>query len=165
MSARSPAPVGRPVLPSLVALAGALAVCITVFLPWYEPVLAEPLAPDAVSGWGGTVAARIAVAGAVLCGLCALAVALDARDVLALDAGGISLLSIMAVGGSGVAAAAITYRTLRLPEPAAVLSRELGLYLALLSALAALGACLIQLVVSSTGTPAVPRRSASRPRG
>ncbi|MFN8121651.1 MAG: hypothetical protein U0237_04390 [Thermoleophilia bacterium] len=165
MTARGPAPAGRPLLPSLAALAGALAVCVTVFLPWYEPVLAEPLAPDAVSGWDATTAARIAVAGAVLCALCSLAVALDARDLLALDAGGISLLSIMSVAGAGVAAAAIAFRAIRLPEPSAVLSRELGLYLALLAALGALAAGLIQLVVSSTGAPAVPRRAASRPRG
>jgi len=158
VTVRGPAATGRPVLPSLVACAASLAVCVTVFLPWYEPDLAEPLAPNSVSGWDATVAARIAVAGAVICALCALGVVLDARDMVALDAGGISLLSVLSVGGAAAAAAAIMFRAIRLPEPAAVLSRELGLYLGLLAAVAALAGALIQLVVSSTGSAATRRR-------
>jgi hypothetical protein len=159
MSGRLPKPPGRPLLPPLAAVIASVLVCVTAMLPWYEPDLAEPLAPNSVSGWDATLAARIAVAGAVLCGLAALAVALDARDLIALEPGGITLLSMVAVAGSAVACAAIGFRAIRPPDPVEVLSRELGLYLAVLAALAALGASLIQLVISSTGSVETRRRT------
>lgn len=143
-------------LPGLVCLLGAAFVCVTVFLPWYEPDLAEPLAPNSVSGWDATMAARIAVAGAVLCGLAAVAIVLDSRDLAALDAGGIALLSLMALAGSVTSLVAIGARTVWLPDPAAELSRKLGLYLALLAAIAALAGAVVQVTLS-TSTPGRPR--------
>ncbi|MFN8110435.1 MAG: hypothetical protein U0Y82_11420 [Thermoleophilia bacterium] len=140
----------RPLLPAATAAVAAAVVCITVFMPWYTPDLAQPLAPDAVSGWDATAAARIAFAGAVLCLLCGLAIAMDARRMVALDDGGIALLSIMAVVGAVVGVVAVGYRTAVVPEPSAELSRQLGLYLAAIFALVALGAALVQLLLSNS---------------
>jgi hypothetical protein len=149
VTARAPAPPGRPALPGIVAAAASALVVVGVFMPWYAPELAPPLTPDSVSGWDATLAAKIAVVGAVVCALCAVAVVLDGRDLIALDAGGVALLSGVAVAGALAAVAAVAFRTVLLPDPADVLSRQLGLYVALAAALAALAAAAVQLVITS----------------
>ncbi|MCB0872546.1 MAG: hypothetical protein H6531_05440 [Actinobacteria bacterium] len=154
-------PPHRPILPPLTALAGSIVAAVVVFLPWYEPDLAPPLSPNSVTGWDATIAARIVLAGVALCGLASLAVLLDSRDVIALDGGGIGLLSIVAVLGASASVVAVAFRAIVLPDPAAELSRQLGIYLAVVGCLVALAGAAVQLMVSDTA-PRLPGRFGKR---
>lgn len=147
----------------MVGVAAAAIAVLAAFLPWYAPDLGPPLTPDSVSGWEATVAAKILVAAGVIHVLAGLALIADARDVLALDSVAANALAAVCVLAAGAGVAAVGYRTIRLPEPEAILAREPGLYLALAMSLVALVAALSQLVVTAgTGTggpgPAGTRR-------
>ncbi len=158
MTGGAPVP-ARPLLPGLVGAVAALVTAVAAFLPWYAPDLGPPLTPDSVSGWEATAAAKIAVVACVVHVLAALVLVADSRDLVALDASGATALAGVAVLASVVAVAAVGFRTLRVPEPAAVLAREPGLYLALAAAAAALLGALAQLTVTADpgGLPSLGR--------
>lgn len=163
-----PAP-RRPVLPAVVLVATSMVAVGAAFLPWYAPDLAPPLTPDSVTGWSATLAAKVMVLGCVVSALSGLTLILDTRELIALDAGGAAAIAAAATLGAGCAVAAVAFRTVRIPEPAALLAREPGLYLALGMAGAALAAALVQLLVTSDGvrpgrSPRRPPRSGRRPR-
>lgn len=149
----------RPLLPALVMAGASLLAIVAAFLPWYAPDLGPPLTPDSVSGWDATLAAKILVAASLVCVLIGLVLAADARDLIALDAPGAAALAVAAVIAAGGGVAAVGYRTVRVPEPAALLAREFGLYLALGTAAVALVAALVEVVLSGDGGG---RRRASR---
>lgn len=151
----------RPVLPAIVLVAASVVAVAAAFLPWYAPDLAPPLTPDSVSGWAATLAAKILVLGAAVAALCGLALIADTRDLVTLDGAGANAIAVAAAVAAGVGVAAVAYRTVRIPEPAAILAREPGLYLALAMAALALAAALVQLLVATDG--ARPRRRAARP--
>lgn len=139
----------RPLLPALVMAGASLVAVLAAFMPWYAPDLGPPLSPDSVSGWDATVAAKILVAASLACALAGLVLVLDARDLIALDAGGTAALAVAAAVAAGCGVVAVAYRTVRIPEPAALLARELGLYLALGMAVVALVAALVEVVLSA----------------
>ena len=85
----------------------------------------------------------------------------DNPDVIALDGGGIGLLSIVAVLGASASVVAVAFRAIVLPDPAAELSRQLGIYLAVVGCLVALAGAAVQLMVSDTA-PRLPGRFGKR---
>lgn len=151
----------RALLPALVMAGASLIAILAAFMPWYAPDLGPPLTPDSVSGWEATLAAKILVAASLVCVLVGLVLAADARDLIALDAPGRAALAVAAVVAAGVGVAAVGYRTVRVPEPAALLAREPGLYLALGAAVVALVGALVEVVLSAD---AGGRRRAARDR-
>gem|GEM_PF-5656543 len=153
---------GRPLLPAAVAGAASLLAVLSAFLPWYAPDIAPPLTPDAVNGWDGTTAARLMVAAALVCMLASAVLAADARDVVALDRGTLTAVSALAALAASAALLAVAARTVRLPEPSAILARQLGLYVALGMCALAAGAALVQLTLAATGGP--PRAARAQRR-
>jgi hypothetical protein len=115
------------------AYAGVLAgivVAIAVFLPWYTTNLGEPFSPASVSGWDSTNFARAAVIAAAVATVAAGALALEERGSLVLEQQPGETLPWVVVGAFALALALVGYRLLVLPEPADLLSRQIGLYLA-----------------------------------
>jgi hypothetical protein len=113
-----------------------VALAAAVFLPWYATNLGAPFETGAASGWEWTGLARIALALAVVAAGAAAALVLGDRGTLAMEPEIAVALGWATVGAHAGAFALVAYRVLVLPEPADLLSRELGLYVALLAALA-----------------------------
>ena len=116
-----------------------------VFLPWYATNLGTPFTPASTSGWDATAAAKAVVPLGAVIVLASVALALDARGALPLDAGLATALRWVALAAAIACLGLVGYRLLRLPEPAAFLSREGGLYLAAVGAVAAVLAGLAQV--------------------
>jgi hypothetical protein len=113
-----------------------VALAAAVFLPWYATNLGAPFETGAASGWEWTGLARIALALAVVAAGAAAALVLGDRGTLAMEPEIAVALGWATVTAHAGAFALVAYRVLVLPEPADLLSRELGLYVALLAALA-----------------------------
>lgn len=139
-------PKARPVLPTAVTAVAAVLTAVGAFLPWYAPDTAPPLTPNSVSGWDATFAAKLLVVAALAAALAAGVLLLDAVQRMALDATGVRALAVVSAVGMGVAAVLAVLRTARLPEPADLLSRQIGLYVALAAAAVGLAAALVQLM-------------------
>lgn len=144
-SVRRPPP-RRPLLPTAVTVVAAILTAVGAFLPWYAPDIAPPLTPNSVSGWDATFAAKLLVVGALAAGLAAGVLLLDTVQRMAMDATGVRALAVVSAAGMAVAAALAAFRTARLPEPADLLSRQIGVYVALAAAVVGLGAALVQLM-------------------
>ena len=115
------------------AYAGVLAgivLVIAVFLPWYTTNLGEPFSPASVSGWDSTNLARAAVIAAAVATLAAGALALEERGSLVLEPQTGEALAWVVIGAFGLALGLVGYRLLVMPEPADLLSRQIGVYLA-----------------------------------
>lgn len=136
-------------LPAVVTMVCAIITTVAAFLPWYEPDIAPMFSPDSASGWDATLAAKLLVVGAVVALVASALVALDARRTVRLDPSGVGALAAVAVAAMAAAAAAAAFRTIRLPEPAEFLSRQIGLYIALAAAVVGVGAALVQLLTST----------------
>lgn len=137
---------GRAGAPYVGAVSGAV-IIVAAFLPWYATNLGPPFSPASVSGWEATGFARAAVAMGVVIAVAAGAAALDERGSLRLDRRIGDALGWIVVVASVVAAAAVGYRLLVMPEPAEFLSRQIGLYLA---AVATIGGILSGLALVAT---------------
>jgi hypothetical protein len=134
------------------AYAGVLAgvvVVIAVFLPWYTTNLGAPFSPASVSGWDSTNLARAAVLAAAVATIAAAALALEERGSLELEPRTGEALAWVVTGAFALALVLVGYRLLVLPEPADLLSRQIGIYLA--TAAAVIG------VVSGLGLLAIRR--------
>lgn len=119
------------------AYAGVLAgvvVVIAVFLPWYTTNLGAPFSPASVSGWDSTNFARAAVFAAAVATVAAAALALEERGSLELEPQTGEALAWVVTGAFALALVAVGYRLLVLPEPADLLSRQIGIYLATVAA-------------------------------
>ncbi len=152
---RAPAP-PRPLLPTAVTVVAAIVVVAAAFLPWYAPDIAPPLAANSVSGWNATFAAKLMVVGAVVAAIAAGVLLLDSVQRMALDHTGVRALAIVGAMGMALATIMTVFRTLRIPEPADLLSRQIGLYVALAAAAIGVSAALVQLMFALSG--ANPRR-------
>lgn len=159
LRSRRQAPAARPPLPSAVTAVAAVLVVGAAFLPWYAPDIAPPLAADSVSGWNATFAAKLMVLGAVVAAIAAGVLLLDSAQRMTLDRTGVRALAIVCAMGMALATVMAVYRTLRLPEPADLLSRQIGVYAAFAASAIGVGAALVQLMfaLSETG----PRRRSS----
>lgn len=109
-------------------------VVISVFLPWYTTNLGEPFSPASVSGWDATNFARAAVIAAVVATIAAVTLALEERGALVLEPRTGETLAWVVIGAFGLALVLVGYRLLVLPEPADLLSRQIGVYLATVAA-------------------------------
>lgn len=158
---RPPSP--RPLLPTVVTVAMGILVTVSAFLPWYSPDIAPPLTPDSVSGWDATFAAKLMVVGAVVATIAAAVLLLDALGRMRLDAVGAAALAIVCVVGIAVAAGMVGFRAIRIPEPADLLSRQIGLYLALAAGVLGMVAALVQLLFTLSPDDE-PRRARGKRR-
>ena len=122
-----------------------IALAAAVFLPWYATNLGAPFTTGAASGWEWTGLARIALALAAVAAGAAAALVLRDRGTLRMEPEIAVALGWATVGAHAAAFALVAYRVLVLPEPADLLSRELGLYVALLAAFAGAVAGAVQL--------------------
>lgn len=138
-----PGPAGAP----YVGVVSGLALVIAAFLPWYTTNLGPPFSPSSAAGWEATNIAKLAVVMGLLVALAAAAVLLDERGALQLDARIGEGLAWLVVVAAVIAAVAVGYRLLVMPEPAQFLSRQIGLYLA---AVAAVGGILSGLGLIAT---------------
>jgi hypothetical protein len=137
--------VGGPTAAAYAAAICGIALAAAVFLPWYATNLGAPFTTGAASGWEWTGLARIALALAVLAAGASAALVMRDRGSLAMEPEIAVALGWATVGAHAGAFALVAYRVLVLPEPADLLSRELGLYVALLAALAGAIAGAVQL--------------------
>jgi hypothetical protein len=103
---------------------------VSVFMPWYATNLGPPFSATSASGWDSTNLARVAaVMGLVLFGAAATAL-LDERGVIALQRRQGDALGWIVMGAAAIALLVVTYRLIWMPDPADLLSRQIGLYLA-----------------------------------
>jgi hypothetical protein len=102
--------------------------------------IAPPFEADTLSGWDATAFARVAMIMGVIIALAAAALLLTDRGVLQLEAPVRLALAWVVVVAAVVAVALVGFRLLVIPDPADLLSRQAGLYLAMAAAIvAALG--------------------------
>lgn len=133
-------------MPTVVAAIAAVVAAVGAFLPWYAPDIAPPLAAESVSGWNATFAAKLLVVGAVMAGLAASVLLVDSAQRMALDRSGVRALSAVCAVGMAVAATAAVWRTVDVPEPADLLSRQIGVYVSVAAAVVGVIAALVQLL-------------------
>jgi hypothetical protein len=131
---------GGSTLPVYAAFVGGLALAGSVFLPWYSVNIAPPFEAGTLSGWDATAFARVAMVLGVIIALAAGALLLADRAMVRLDAPVRLALAWAIVVAAVVAAALVGFRLVVLPDPAELLSRHVGLYVAMAAAVvAALG--------------------------
>lgn len=131
--------------PAYAGLAAGAVLAISVFLPWYALNIAPPFSAGSASGWEWTVFARAAMALGVIVALASAAQLLDARGVLALRRTHRVALAWTAVVSAAVATALVGFRLVVMPDPAELLSRQIGIYLAMAAAVVAVLAALGQI--------------------
>ena len=148
----------RPLLPAVVTAGASLVVCLAAFAPWYTTQVAEVFSQGSVSGWNATLVAKIAVAAAAVALLGSLAITADARHLIDLAPELLRAIVIACAVGCAVAALAVAYRTMWIPEPTEFLTRDLGLFLALAASLVAFGASVVQVVIGTDIAADTPRR-------
>jgi hypothetical protein len=119
--------------PALGVLAG-VGLVIAVFLPWYSPTIAEPFAPQSVSGWEVSTLAKLALVLGVVMVLSGLILAADARGMVPLDAGVAAALGAVLLAASVIAGTLVAYRLLVLPDPSEDLRRMIGLWTGVVAA-------------------------------
>lgn len=152
-----------PLAPSVWTVVGAVITIAATFMTWYETAIGPATAPDAVSGWTATTWGKVAVLAAAICGLSAGVIALELRGTIALHGQTRRMLATASLAGALVATICIAFRFIEPPDPAIGVTRELGLFLALL---AGVGTCLAaagQLARTGPRLPSV-RRSGRRGR-
>lgn len=145
-AAASADPVARAsTAPSVVGALAGVALAVAVFLPWYATNLGPPFSTGTASGWSATSIAQAAFALGLVVVATSAALALEALRRLRVRPEIPIALAWLLLATAGLALALVGYRVLVPPEPAALLSRDWGLYLAGLSALAALVAGVAQV--------------------
>lgn len=131
---------GAGALPVYAAFVAGVLLAGSVFLPWYSVNIAPPFEAGTLSGWDATAFARIAMVLGVVIALAAAALLLSDRGLVQLDAPVRLALAWVVVVAAVAAAALVGFRLVVLPDPAELLSRNVGLYLAMAAAVvAALG--------------------------
>ena len=148
----------RPLLPAVMTAGASLVVCLAAFAPWYTTQVAEVFSQGSVSGWNATLVAKIAVAAAAVALLGSLAITADARHLIDLAPELLRAIVIACAVGCTVAALAVAYRTMWIPEPTEFLTRDLGLFLALAASLVAFGASVVQVVIGTGSAADTPPR-------
>ena len=144
MTART-APMNRPELPAYGGVLFGVLLMGSVFLPWYTVNIAPPFSAGSVSGWNASGCAKAALALAAVVVIASLVSLLDSRDVLHLERTHRVALAWTSVVAAVVAAVMVGIRLVILPEPADLLSRQIGLYVATVAAVGAVLAALGQI--------------------
>lgn len=154
-SSRQPVPSSRArVLPrvgragtALVGVVSGLALIVSVFLPWYATNLGPPFSATSASGWEATDIARIALAAGVVLTAASVVLALEEQGALRLDPSIGDAVAWVVLVVAILAALAVGFRLLIMPEPAQFLSRQIGIYIA---AVATVGGILSGLAAIAT---------------
>lgn len=121
--------------------AGGALLVVATFLPWYAVNISPPFEPGSLRGWDATNFARVALVLGVVAAAAALIQLLGARGTVAVDARVAAALAWIGGAAAIVAAGLVAFRLLAMPDPAELLSRQAGLYLACAAAVvAAVGA-------------------------
>jgi hypothetical protein len=128
-----------------------IGIVVATFLPWYATNLGPPFSPTSASGWEATGLARAAAALGLVAAIAAAAAALDERGAVRLEARMAEAVSWIVVGACGIAAVLVGYRLLWPPEPAEFLSRQIGIYIAMVAALGGVMAGLGLLATRGAG--------------
>lgn len=128
---------GGSTLPVYAAFVAGLVLAGSVFLPWYSVNIAPPFEADTLSGWDATAFARVAMVLGVIIALAAAALLLADRGMVRLEAPVRLALAWVIVVAAVAAAALVGFRLVVLPDPAELLSRHVGLYLAMAAAVVA----------------------------
>lgn len=137
--------VGRAGTPLVGVISGVVLV-VSVFLPWYAANLGPPFSATSATGWESTDIARIVLLAGVVLAAASVLLLLEEQRVLRLDRVGDTLVWVVLVAAV-LAAVAVGYRLLVMPEPAEFLSRQIGIYIA---AVAAVGGILAGLAAIAT---------------
>lgn len=138
-------PAAGPAAPAVVGTLAGIVLAVAVFLPWYATNLGPPFSTGTASGWSATSIAQAAFALGLVVIVASVALALEALRLLSVRPEIAVALAWLLLATTGVALALVAYRLLVPPEPAALLSRDWGLYLAGLAALAGLVAGVAQI--------------------
>lgn len=156
------APPRSPITPSAWTIVGAVVLIAATFMTWYETAIGPASAPNAVSGWDATSWGKLAVLAAAICLLCSTVVALDIRRSIALHGQMRRVLAWVGLGAAVVAALCVFARFVLPPDSAIGVTRELGLFLAVLAAAGTVVAAAAQLARTA---PPRERRAPRRRRG
>ena len=132
---------------ALVGVISGVALIIAVFLPWYATNLGPPFSATSASGWHATDIARIALVAGVLLTAASALLALEEQGSVRLDPSVGNALAWAVLVVAMLAAVAVGYRLLVMPDPAQFLSRQIGIYIA---ALATVGGILSGLAAIAT---------------
>jgi hypothetical protein len=116
-----------PTRPSLLAALSGVIVIISVFLPWYATTIGPVGSPDTLSGWEATGWSKIAIIGAALCAVCAVAIAGDIHHTITLHGPVRKILATTGLIAGAICCAGLIYRGCIPPQTSRGLARQLGL--------------------------------------
>jgi hypothetical protein len=145
MRARRAAPFRAPAAGPVVGLVAGVGAITSVFLPWYTTNVAAPFTASSSSGWDSTQIAKAVLVLGVIGTLASILLLLDVRGTAPLDVELARALGWLSLGTFAAVAALVGYRLLRLPEPSAFLSRDIGLYVGVAAGAAGVLAAIAQL--------------------
>lgn len=123
-----------PAGPAVVAAASGVLMAVSVFLPWFATNLGEPTSVGTASGWASTAVAKGVLGLAIIWILAAGLLLADRFDAYRIDRRTAEALGWLIAGCAMFAGALVAFRLLRPPEPADLLSRDFGLFIALAAA-------------------------------
>jgi hypothetical protein len=118
----------------IVGVLAGLVLVVAVFMPWYATNLGPPFSATSASGWDSTNLARVAAVMGVVLFAAAAAALLDERGLIALQRRQGDALGWIVMGAAAIALVLVGYRLVVMPDPAELLSRQIGLYLAVAAA-------------------------------
>ena len=131
--ARSAPRVGRAGTP-LVGVISGVGLVVSVFLPWYATNLGPPFSATSASGWDATTIARVVLVLGIVLAAASVVLLLEEQGALRIDrAVGDALVWVVLVAAI-LAAVAVGFRLVFMPEPAEFLSRQIGIFVAAASA-------------------------------
>ena len=133
-----------PAGPAVAGLVSGALILISVFLPWYAANLGPPASSGTASGWDATAIAKGVLGLGVIWLLMSGLLLADHLDAYRVDSRTAEALGWLIAGCALLAGALVAYRLLRPPEPADFLSRDFGLFLALVAAAIGVSAGLAQ---------------------
>lgn len=132
--ARSAPRAGRAGTP-LVGVISGLGLVVSVFLPWYATNLGPPFSATSASGWDSTNVARGALLAGIVLAAASVALLLEEQGALRFDRRVGDTLAWVVLVVAILAAAAVGFRLVVMPEPAEFLSRQVGIFVAAASAI------------------------------
>ena len=131
--------------PGFVGVLSGVALIISVFLPWYATNLGPPFSAVSATGWEATTVARVALAAGVVIAVASAALVLDERGAIRLDPRHGDAIARTVVAAGALAVLLVAFRLVWMPDPAELLSRQIGIYIAIAAAVAATLAGLAQV--------------------
>ncbi len=120
---------------------------VSVFLPWYATNLAPPFSATSASGWDATNIARVVLLAGVVLAAASVVLLLDEQGALRVDRSVTDALVWVVLVSAILAAIAVGFRLVVMPDPAEFLSRQIGIFIA---AACAVGGILAGLAAIAT---------------